>query len=350
MALVRGKLKMEDVQLDGDLIGSHILGKAVGLSGFGVLSCYARVIRVSVPWQNLEKEPTRIEADGVHLVCIPLLPSTSNRIFGTGTPTDHRCSLRTRAKRSAIARLQRNFFSRRIPDEGPPDIRILRAIKNEKKLRKKRNKTLNKLNTPQQHQNDAEDEHDGQDIDEENEEREDSLGSKIRKKLFRNLHIKLNNIHVRCEVPEGSLGIGPIDETTQKQKKKSKYSDTTKRSFAFGVTVETFFWKSANNDWVTGKINWDIQDGKRPRNTEDNEHKLEPDDNRYRMIDVDNAAFYWDDDPPLMVSDYFFSRSKNESLINHKFLARVADAMKVMMYQQLPGSRIIRSLEEGVDR
>ena len=346
MALVRGKLKMEDVQLDGDLIGSHILGKAVGLSGFGVLSCYARVIRVSVPWKNLEKEPTRIEADGVHLVCIPLLPSTSNRMFGTGTPTDHRCSLRTRAKRSAIARLQRNFFSRRIPDEGPPDIRILRAIKSERKLRKKRSKSANKLNTSQHHQNDGEDE------DESDEEREEHLGIKIRKKLFRNLHVKLNNIHVRCEVPEGSLGLGPISETTKKQKKgtKSKYSDTTKRSFAFGVTVETFFWKSANNDWVTGKINWDIQDGKLPRNTGDNEQKLEPDDNRYRKIDVDNAAFYWDDDPPLMVSDYFFSRSENESLINHKFQARVADAMKVMMYKQLPGSRIIRSLKEGVDR
>jgi hypothetical protein len=35
---LRGKVKLENVQPDGDLIGSHVLG-AVGLSGFGVLSC-----------------------------------------------------------------------------------------------------------------------------------------------------------------------------------------------------------------------------------------------------------------------------------------------------------------------
>ena len=32
VAVIRGKLKLDNVQLDGDIIGSHILG-AVGLSG-----------------------------------------------------------------------------------------------------------------------------------------------------------------------------------------------------------------------------------------------------------------------------------------------------------------------------
>jgi len=32
VAVLRGKLKLDNVQLDGDLIGSHVLG-AVGLSG-----------------------------------------------------------------------------------------------------------------------------------------------------------------------------------------------------------------------------------------------------------------------------------------------------------------------------
>jgi len=77
-ALIREKIKVEDVELDGDLIGSHILGAAVGLSSFGVLSCNEREARLSVPWKNLEKEPTRIEFDDIHLVCIPLLPSTTN--------------------------------------------------------------------------------------------------------------------------------------------------------------------------------------------------------------------------------------------------------------------------------
>ena len=32
--MVRGRITLENVQLDGDLIGSHVLGK-LGLSGFG---------------------------------------------------------------------------------------------------------------------------------------------------------------------------------------------------------------------------------------------------------------------------------------------------------------------------
>ena len=59
IAAVRGKIKLDNVQLDGDLIGSHVLG-AVGLSGFGVLSCWAKSVVISVPWKRLEAEPTKI--------------------------------------------------------------------------------------------------------------------------------------------------------------------------------------------------------------------------------------------------------------------------------------------------
>ena len=41
LAALKGKIKLENVELDGDFIGSHVLG-AVGLQGFGVLSCWAK--------------------------------------------------------------------------------------------------------------------------------------------------------------------------------------------------------------------------------------------------------------------------------------------------------------------
>ena len=103
IAALRGQIKLENVHLDGDLVGSHILG-AVGLSSFGVLSCSAKSILVSIPWKNLEKEPTRFEIKGVHLVCVPLTPSTANQMYGAGTLVDPRCTLRTRAKRLVLAR------------------------------------------------------------------------------------------------------------------------------------------------------------------------------------------------------------------------------------------------------
>jgi vacuolar protein sorting-associated protein 13A/C len=99
IAALSGKIKLENVQLDGDLLGSHVLG-AIGLgAGFGVLSCSARQVIVSVPWGNLENEPTKMEVRGVHLVCIPLMPATAHCLFGAGTIVDPRCALRTRAKR-----------------------------------------------------------------------------------------------------------------------------------------------------------------------------------------------------------------------------------------------------------
>lgn len=129
IAALRGKIKLEDVQLDGDLIGSHVLG-AVGLAGnFGVLSCVAKSIKISVPWKNLEREPTKFEIKGVHLVCVPLVPSTATKMYGSGTMVDPRCSLRTRAKRLVLARLERNFWNGQIPGEGPPMKRIRRAVK-----------------------------------------------------------------------------------------------------------------------------------------------------------------------------------------------------------------------------
>jgi hypothetical protein len=97
IAALRGKITLENVQLDGDLIGSHVLGP-VGLASFGVLSCSAKSIKVSIPWKNLEKEPTRFEIRGVHLVCVPLTSSTAHQMYGSGSSVDPRCSLRTRAK------------------------------------------------------------------------------------------------------------------------------------------------------------------------------------------------------------------------------------------------------------
>lgn len=63
VAALRGRIKVENVQLDGDLIGSEIMG-AVGLSGFGILSCSAKSMQMVVPWTNLEKEPTRFQLTG----------------------------------------------------------------------------------------------------------------------------------------------------------------------------------------------------------------------------------------------------------------------------------------------
>ena len=51
IAALRGRIKLENVQLDGDMIGSHVLG-ALGLQSynFGILSCSVKSIHIHVPW------------------------------------------------------------------------------------------------------------------------------------------------------------------------------------------------------------------------------------------------------------------------------------------------------------
>jgi Vacuolar sorting-associated protein 13, N-terminal len=182
IAALRGKIKLENVQLDGELIGSHVLGAVPGLnlhqpqsmssaasatvgSPFGgaggggggmmqggqsqqvgapalaILSCSAKSIKVIVPWKTLEKEPTRIEVRGVHLVCVPLLPSTANKMYGAGTLLDPQCSLRTRAKRHVLARLERNFWNGQLQNQGGPPMkqvqRAVREVERDIKLRRR---------------------------------------------------------------------------------------------------------------------------------------------------------------------------------------------------------------------
>ena len=115
----------------------------MGLSGFGILSCWAKTVTISVPYKNIEKEPTKIEIKGCHLLCLPLLPSTANKMFGAGNSNDPKCTLRTRAKRSKLARFEKNFMTGRIVGEGPTARRILRAVRHiERDQKKKKRKSI----------------------------------------------------------------------------------------------------------------------------------------------------------------------------------------------------------------
>lgn len=136
IAALRGKIKLENVQLDGDVLGGHVMG-SIGLSGFGILSCWAKSVIISIPLKNLEKEVTKIELQGVHLLCVPLLPATAHQAFGAGNNLDPRCTLRTRAKRTKLVRYEKNYLQGRIHGEGPIAQRILRAVRNVEREQKK---------------------------------------------------------------------------------------------------------------------------------------------------------------------------------------------------------------------
>jgi len=258
IAALRGKLKLENVQLDGEVLGSMILG-AVGLEGFGILSCSAESVKISVPWSNIEREPTKFEVKGIHLVCVPLVPSTAHKLYGGGTQSDPRCTLRARAKRLRLSRLERLFWNGQIPDEGPVMKKIERAVREvEKDQRRKKEGRRRRNSTPMSSDDEDPTDTNGREVEHalENLVWSDDLPElprdwkvKLREKLLRNLVASMENVHIRCEVDEGGLEFvpNPLRPLSQNACKPAEV-----RAFSFGFTIEKLLVRTANEDWKVG--------------------------------------------------------------------------------------------------
>jgi hypothetical protein len=375
IAALRGKIKLENVQLDGDLIGSHILG-AVGLSGFGVLSCWARTIKAVVPLKNLEKEPTRIEMHGLHLVCVPLLPSTANRVYGSATDVDPRCTLRTRAKRSALARFERNYFAGRVPGEGPPSRRLRRAIiEAEHVLKKGKGRWKGSFTSRDEDALDKDipgghlvPDFDDDSINSDSDNTVPQVGdipaalripivannwkTKMREKMLRNLECKAEDIHIRCEVSEQGLDFYQPEDQRQKP---SSGIPAEQRAFSFGVTIDSMYVRTANDKWEVGSETAKSSD-------ESSSSRSKRDDSssssysattatsqsaggmKNKVFEINNASIYWDDDPPLLISETFLLRSNEHTLSPMRLQSRIDLAMDAMKLNQDPGEAVRQSL------
>lgn len=371
LGIVRGKLKLDNVQLDGDLIGSHILG-AVGLSGFGILSCTAKRLVATIPWGKLEKEPTRFELSGLNIICVPLLPSNADRMFGAGTENDPKCTLKTRAKRSVLARFERNFFSWRIPGEGPP-----RPPRPNQNSRGNNGEDTNKSwdNESQSQRSfysatSIEDNYIGPDQDgnasvsssgqfEEKEvchenttdAQQHTWRQKFVSKIFRNIEVKVNDIHLRCEVVEGSLNLEPTRTHRRNESDSEDFSDTKipsdQRSFSFGFTIDSIVYKSANSEWQTGNINWKTEKKRSPNRgcTVETSPIGSDDEKRFKVLQANKLSMYWDDNPPVLISDCHILNCSDHKLSSSKFLTRIRLALETMGKYQDPGAEILNMLE-----
>jgi hypothetical protein len=371
IAALRGKIKLENVQLDGDLLGSHILG-AVGLSGFGILSCFAKSVKITIPLKNLEKEPTRIEMRGVHLLCLPLLPSTAPKMYGAGTVIDPRCTLRTRAKRAKLSRFEGNYMTGRLPGEGPPARRVLRAVKDvERDLQKKRQ--LKKGSK----QDGAEDDStvtfdsfapDLSEVDslnsttepmsdegtEEKSLKDDPAslsGSlpdlprdwkvKLREKVMRNMESSMHDVHVRCEVSECGLDfLLPDRKSNASVKADQRAFAADQRAFAFGATLDKFVFRTANEKWEAGSH-------EKTTETSEKNHlgPNEYDAKNNKLMSFENFCMYWDDEPAFLLSESEIMTSPDHKLSEEKIQSRIATAMEAMYLQQEPGRKIRESMQ-----
>lgn len=382
IAALRGQIKLENVQLDGDLVGSHVLG-AVGLSSFGVLSCSAKSIKVSIPWKNLEKEPTRFEIKGVHLVCVPLTPSTANQMYGAGTPVDPRCTLRTRAKRLVLARLERNFRNGQIPGEGPVMKRIQRAVKeverdmkrsHSKQRRRDRGSTAtttedaemedlldNLVHTMGDSSHGSGGGGANSSVDRHSEQDDDSFYSpedlpelprdwkvKLREKVLRNIVASFHDLHIRLEVPERGLEFSGVDAAWRNVKGAKVAGD---RAFALGFTLESLVIRTANDKWEAGSHE-KRNHSSAPAISSSKDH-LGP--NEYVAFNnkigyFNKLSVYWDDEPSILLSETDALQGNYRKLSADKLQSRVAAAMEALFTSQDPGTTIRQSLSATTPR
>ena len=389
IAALRGRIKLENVQLDGDMIGSHVLG-ALGLQSynFGILSCSVKSIHIHVPWNSLEQEPTVVKMDGIHMVCVPLVPLTAPQRFGSSTKGDPVCSLRTRLKRLLLARLERNFWNGLYADEGgPPMKKIQRAVDEVK--RDLHQKQKNKAKQQQQQQQQQQSEGEETDVDFLAEDEDEWLfqtdGSKndlpelprdwkvkMREKMMRNMEASMHNVHVRVEVAEKALDfntpyVGSKNKSNNSQTDAKPINQSEKllpedRAFSFGFTMESLVVRTANEEWKVGS-----HDTRNPLDgTQMSSVKGHLGPNEYMVPNnkigyFSNLSMYWDDEPPILLAETSIMRggaSKKaaktslriaSSIISQKMTpdrwqSLISTAMEKLYHQQEPGKAIRQSL------
>lgn len=383
IAVVKGEIKLDDVQLDGDLVGSHFFGP-VGLSSFGVLSCSAKSVRIYVPWNQLEKEPTKFEVEGVHLVCVPLTPTTANQVYGVGTAVDPRCTLKTRAKRLTLARFERHFWNGLIPGEGPPLKRVKRAAKEfEREMRKsgynkkqlkflRKNRAKSSMSTKSsttssntsvsdtmsQSDEDAIDHAldtlvhglraensklvESVDIDDNSisssPDKDGDLPNlprdwkvKLREKVLRNLEASMKKVHIRCEVPQNEFF--------------AKGNVADDRSCAFGFTLDSLVVRTASENWKVGSHDTrNPVDGTVISSAKDHLGPNEYVVSNNKIGYFSNLSLYWDDAPPFLLAETDALQGNYLKHSADKILSRVTAAMEALYEFQEPGGSIRQSL------
>ena len=393
IAALRGKIKLENVQLDGDVLGGHVFDR-IGLSGFGILSCWAKHVTISIPLKNLEKEATKIELQGVHLLCLPLLPATANQAFGAGSNLDPRCTIRTRAKRTKLVRFEKNYLRGSIPGEGPISRRILRAVANkERELKKKSRKQPRESNnilfpggggntsttkgssgmSPFRSYNSLKDMPDSDTLSEDLMEKsfleemglddsseEEELTNnqqevsdiktidlpqlarnwkvRLREKIMRNLEVSVNDVHFRCEVFEGGLDFCHPDNRNKQYRRKRKV-EYDQRAFAFGLTLDSFVLRTANEQWKIGS-----HEKTKFTTDYDNLGPNKYDARQNKIHSWNNLSMYWDDDPPFLISECEVVKTCGHQLSSEKFHSKIAAAMESLVSHQETGTKIRESL------
>lgn len=292
LSVLRGKLKLENVQLDGDAIGSLFFKN----NDFCVLDCQAKSLKFSLNWNMLEKEPVRAELNGVNMLVVPITNSSQ---------MPHAIMLRTKCKRSALARLERNFMGGKIPGE------------------------------PTYHRGD------GKDNDNNVERHRKSFITRLRQRALSNVEFAIRDIHIRIECPE-SAGYLFANNYTK---------NTAFQKFCFGLTIQSFLIRTTTEHWQTDMS----EHNKKKREAEKSRRSLDErmstgssSESHYKLIELNKVSMYWDSDPLSLISQILLIGEHDWN--SPKELGYITAAMNNLSASQHPGEVFVKSMYKYVQQ
>ena len=264
VSVLRGKVKLDNVQLDGDAMASLLFDS----NDFAVLSCQAKQLKCSVHWSLLEKEPARMEFKHLHLLVVPVSYASHSK---------YAVMLRSKAKRSALARLERNFLAGKMPDE-PTFIPT-----------------------------------DGSDELESSSEKL-SFVAKMKRKAFSNVEFLMKDVHIRFECPNNLIALS--------RTLKGEMFEALNRSdgFCCGMTVHSFSIRSCTSNWSTDMSGYSkrIREESLSRsNLEDKMKAAAILNTKHRLIRLENSTAYWDDNPSCLISTFVIPGISSDLDSNH---------------------------------
>jgi hypothetical protein len=197
--------------------------------------------------------------------------------------------------------------------------------------------------------------------------------TKLREKLLGNMEISFQDMHLRCEVFEGGLDFchtckAVVGDSSVASKTGELPAD--QRAFAFGMTIESMYVRSANDKWEVGSSK--LAPAADDESTESLSIRASSLNSSFhsqgtqsssihssissingeprfqnKIAEVNNLSVYWDDDPPLLISETPALRNNNASVAANKLQSRIAAAMDAMVLHQDPGSAIKRTLTKS---
>ena len=176
---------------------------------------------------------------------------------------------------------------------------------------------------------------------------------RLREKVLRNVEASFHDLHIRLEVPERGLESTGVDgsQTMAKRSHTKEKKVAGERAFVLGFTLESLVIRTANDKWEAGSHEKrNHLGGSAMPSAKDHLGPNEFVAFNNKIGYFNKLSMYWDDNPPILLSETDALQGNYRRLTPDKLQSRVAAAMEALFVSQDPGTTIRQSLSAKTPR